>query len=392
MTILWTEKYRPKNLSEVLSQDRPIKEALDFVSSFKKGKALLFAGQPGTGKTLAAELIAKEKNCQLVGVNASDKRSAGEIEAAFSEVTKNKPLFWNGRIILIDEVDGIAPVDRGAAAAIAKVIKESAYPVILVANDAYAPKLKDLRKYCKIIKFAKVHALSIAKKLREIAALEGIKIGPEIAPALAKWSSGDMRSALIDFQVVSAGKQEVVQEDMEILGYRERLADVFGVLPSVFFSGSMAAGRKAIGDSDKDADEIFWWAETNIPKVFKESEGLAAAYDLLAKADILRGRVQKQQNWRFRAYMSDMLAGISVCAKANRSFVMFQPPDRFIQMGATKAERAGMAELGRKLGRALHCSSETVRKDYLPYLRVAAGKDEKFLDSIGISEEEKELF
>jgi len=28
----------------------------------------------------------------------------------------------------------------------------------------------------------------------------------------------------------------------------------------------------------------------------------------------------------------------------------------------------------------------------LPYLRVAAWKDEKFLDSIGISEEEKELF
>ncbi len=376
MVQLWTEKYKPKKLSEMLSQEKPAKEAADFVESFKKGKALLLCGPPGCGKTLLAELLAKEKNLHLMSIDASEKRNAEEIETIFSGAAKNRPLFWRGRIILIDEADGIAPTDRGAMGAIAKIIKESSYPVILIANDAYAPKLRDIRKYCKVVKLNRVNVLSIAKKLKEIAQAEGITIAPEIALDLAKWSNGDVRSALIDFQIVSSGKKEVKQSDFEFLGYRERLADVFGSLPVVFFSGSINAGRKAIREMDKDPDEVLWWIETNIPKIYKDADNLALAYDLLSKADIMKRRIQKQQNWRFKAYMTDLLAGLSAVAHAKKGFVMFQPPDRFIQMGATKVARAEEKEMLKQLALQLHCSSKIVREEYMPYLKILTERDE----------------
>jgi len=370
---LWTEKYKPKTIKGVVGQNKPIKEAIEFLDNFKKGKALMFTGPPGTGKTLVAELLAREKQYHLITVNASDKRNAGEIESIFNETIKEMPLFSKGKIIVFDEADGLAGGDRGAVKSLIKIINNSIYPVIVIANDAYAPKLKDVRKYCKIIKFNRINVLSIAKTLSEIAKKENIKIDSETVMEIAKWSNGDMRSALLDFQMVSLGKKVVKKDDLSILGFRERLEDIFKTLSKIFFSETISVAKNAIRSSDKDPDEIFWWIETNIPKVYKNNKDLARAYEILSDADIMRNRVQKQQNWRFRLYMIDIISALSTL-KPKKGFVMFQPPDRFIQMGITKVMRSEMKDLYSTVAKALHCSSNTVKEEYLPYMKIMAKK------------------
>ena len=110
---LWTHKYKPGKMSEILSQGTAVSEALRFVETWKPGKALFLYGPPGTGKTLIPEVIAKEKKWMLLQVNASDKRNSEAIEESLTEGSKNTSLFHSSKIILIDEVDGLSSGDRG---------------------------------------------------------------------------------------------------------------------------------------------------------------------------------------------------------------------------------------------------------------------------------------
>jgi len=377
MKSLWTEKHKPSRVSEIAGQQKAIAEALAFVDSFSPGKALMLTGPAGTGKTLLVETLAKERGLLLLQLNASDVRSAEAITAFFQDASRTRSLFHKGKIILLDEVDGISGNDRGAASAIIQVIKDSCYPVFLIANDPWSQKLRPLRPYVRMVKFSKVRADSIEKRLREICEAEGVRVEGTVLRDLARWSQGDLRSAISDLQTIAQGKKDLSQEDLEILGYRERESSIFEILPTLFKSRSINASRKAIQSVDKDPDEVFWWIENNITQEFPV-EKLAQAYDLLSRADIVRARVMQQQNWRLKAIMSDMLSGISVVKgdahAPQHGFMMYQAPQRIMMMGRTKAKRADMQALCKKIGERVHVSTRAVKRDYLPYMRIMLKK------------------
>ena len=55
--------------------------------------------------------------------------------------------------------------------------------------------------------------------------------------------------------------------------------------------------------------------EENIPEEY-QGEELARAYELLAKADVFKGRIYKQQYWRFLVYENFFLSyGMSSAKK-----------------------------------------------------------------------------
>src|SRR3989475_10116782 len=75
---LWTEKYRPKTLDEIVDQE----EIVSRLKEFGKRGAMphcLFAGPPGTGKTTAAlclahDLFGERFHDVFLELNASDER------------------------------------------------------------------------------------------------------------------------------------------------------------------------------------------------------------------------------------------------------------------------------------------------------------------------------
>jgi len=349
-----SERYKPKNLREVLSQQDLILKINEWLNKWKREKALLIYGPSGTGKSLIVNLIAKERNMNLFEINASEKRSASTIKEKLMPASKESSLFKK-RLILVDDADSFSEADRGGIAEIINVIKASANPIILIANDAYNPKLRSLRSHCELLRIRKIPVNVIEKKLREIALKEKLKLSGESIRMIALNSGGDIRSAINDIETSNENT------------FRDKETNIFEVLNKVFRGKSLSKATQAIDSSDKDMDELFWWIEQNIPLEYQTNELIAQAFEILSKADIFRSRVVKNQNYRFRKYMRDTMASISLIENPQKRFILYRPPQRLITLGATKVSRKDMEEFYRSLN--LKCSMKKI-KEQTPFLNI----------------------
>ncbi|MEM5797560.1 MAG: replication factor C large subunit [Candidatus Aenigmatarchaeota archaeon] len=367
---MWIVKYKP-NLSEYVNQKEAVEKFLRWIKNWKQGKALLFYGPPGTGKTCLIETFSKEKNWDFIELNASDFRDRKQIEEILGQSMKQSSLFGRGKIFLIDEIDGLAGrEDLGGVSAIIKIIKESRFPVVLTCNNPYDSKLRSLREYCQLVQFKKFSVYDIEKRLKQIADNEGIKVDKEILQQLAKRAEGDLRAAIIDFESISHGKKEIQQSDLEVLSYREREQSIFNALTILFKTKSALVAKLAINNVDKDPEEIFWWIENNIAHEYENPEEIAKAYDILSKADLFRQRIKSRQNWKFLAYMVDLMTGGVATAKKEmyKKFTRYQYPNNLIILGESKFERKEEKEKLLELSQNLHCSTRKLKKEFLPFL------------------------
>jgi replication factor C large subunit len=394
------EKYKPKNLAEFVDQREALEQFLEWIKKWRPGsKALLFYGNPGTGKTALVHAYAKEKNLEFIEMNASDWRSASQIEEVLGQSMKQMSLFKKGKIFLIDECDNLAGrEDMGGVGAMIKIIKESMFPVVLTSNNPYDPKLRNLRQYCQLVEFRKIPVWDIEARLMKICEAEKIKCDKNVLSQIAKMSGGDLRSALNDLEAAAEGKNEITVDDLEALGQREREVSIFDALKTIFRTKTALAAKVAIEQVDKDPEEIFWWIENNISREYENPEEIAKAFDALSKADIFRQRIALRQKWQFKAYMIDLMtAGIAVAKRKMYSkFTRYQYPSNIMILGRTKGARAEKKKVLAKLAENLHCSTRKVRKEYLPYVKIMLKdpKNRKIIsDNFQITGEElKSLF
>ena len=374
---MWVNKYKPKSLNEYIGQKIAVETFLKWIKNWKQGKALLFHGRPGTGKTSLIETFAKEFNYEFIEMNASDFRDRKQIEQVLGQSMKQASLFGRKKIFLIDEIDGLAGrADLGGAGAVIQIIKESRFPVVMTCNNPYNPKLRSLRECCQLVEFKKFSVFDIEKKIKQIAEKEEIKIEKEILRELSKRTEGDIRSAVIDFESIGRGKKEIRQDDIELLGYREREKSIFDALMIIFKTKSAIAAKLAINNVDKDPEEIFWCIENNIANEYEDPEEIAKAYDNLSKADLFRQRIKSRQNWKFLAYMIDLMTGGVAVSKKEmyRKFSRYQYPSNMIVLGGSKFERKEEKERLLELSQQLHCSTRKIRKEFLPYLQLITYK------------------
>ena len=176
----WTRKYVPKTTAGIKGQEVGLKELKYFAGSFPRKRACLLHGPPGCGKTAAVYALASELGLELMELNASDLRNSAAIEAIVGAASKQKSLFFKGKLLLVDEIDGLAGrEDRGGLSTLVKLIKGSAFPLILTANNPFGSKFSSLRRSCQMIQFNKLEYPIVAEVLLRICKDESINYEDE---------------------------------------------------------------------------------------------------------------------------------------------------------------------------------------------------------------------
>jgi replication factor C large subunit len=369
LTYLWTEKYRPSKISQVVGNKEAVTEFLAWIETWRKGrpskKAALLYGPPGAGKTSLVHAFAKENGWEVIELNASDFRTREVIERVVGAAsTLGSITGATGRIILVDEVDGIdVRADTGAVQALTRLIGETRVPIVLVANDPWDPKLAALREMCQLIQFRRIPKPTVASVIKKIAMSEGLKISEDKIKEIAEKSGGDLRSALNDLQIAAAADLEVAERDRE--------KEIFAALTAVFHSGKYSEAVAALQNLDLEPAEFFTWVLDNVPDQLTV-EDLASAMEFLSKADLFLQRVNLKQSWGLLRYAIPLMtAGVAVSKKAKpKQFVRYSYPSRIRFLSSTRAERELLDGICLKIGRALHMSSRKARTEMLPFVKL----------------------
>jgi DNA polymerase-3 subunit gamma/tau len=151
----WTEKYRPKNLNDIIGHKKTSLNFAKRIANNELGQNILFSGATGVGKTTYARLMAKTINCTSPNVDKYDGieyftpcNECNSCKAIESESSSGSFYFFDGsglvkdslleikrlcninsitgkaRIIFIEEIQNIASGRDSALQALLKLIEK----------------------------------------------------------------------------------------------------------------------------------------------------------------------------------------------------------------------------------------------------------------------------
>lgn len=219
---LWVDKYRPKTLSEYLTDNIDLKEAETWLKNYQKKKKktqtiLLLTGSPGIGKTTLAHLLFEKYNYDYREFNASESRTSKELKEYLEPFKQGSILSFfensniRGKALIMDEVDGIESNKGSGNDGLSTFLKitgadkenQFKYPIICIANDRLSNKVIKIKKYSKLIEFKPPSQKTLLKFINKIAKGEGLNINDDFINKVIKDSDPDFRQIANKLYMVS---------------------------------------------------------------------------------------------------------------------------------------------------------------------------------------------
>jgi len=245
-TGMWVEKYRPKEISEVIGQTEIIGSLNALIKDPTDMPHLMFSGSAGVGKTTTALCITRQilgDNIEgnLLELNASDERGIGMVRekvkkfSAFAGLS-NAPF----KIIILDEADEMT---SDAQTALRRIIEDTAKicRFILIANNV-SKIIDPIQSRCATFKFTTVSEEDIIGRLEVISKKEKVKTNKKGLKAIYDYSEGDLRHA-INLMQATASLGEITEENVKVSSGLTKTSDVDEVL-KIALSGDVIKSRE----------------------------------------------------------------------------------------------------------------------------------------------------
>jgi replication factor C small subunit len=215
MQDVWVEKYRPKQLADIIGQQGII-ERLSAYAKTRSMPHMLFAGPAGCGKTTSAIALARglygdQWRDNLIELNASDERGIDIVRGKIKDFARAASI---GReyfkIIFLDEADSLT---SDAQAALRRTMERYTQTCRFILSCNYSSKIiEPIQSRCAVFRFRPLTEADVKSYLSRIAASEKIEVTEDGLNAVVGLSAGDLRKATNIMQVAaSLGKK--VDED-----------------------------------------------------------------------------------------------------------------------------------------------------------------------------------
>jgi replication factor C subunit 2/4 len=198
----WVEKYRPKQLDEVESQDEIITSLKNCIKT-KNIPHMLFFGPSGCGKTSAILALAREIfgarywDDRVIELNASDERGIKVVREKIKRYAMNSinddPNIPPFKLIILDEADNMTGDSQFA---LRKIMEDCANTRFCIICNYHNKIIDPIISRCSVYRFKPVPKENIHKKLKEICVKEGSIISDETIEMVEQISRGDMRKAI----------------------------------------------------------------------------------------------------------------------------------------------------------------------------------------------------
>ena len=302
--MMWSEKYRPKNILDLVGNEDARNSFVEWLTKWKTGtKPILLVGPPGIGKTTLANLAAKQFNYDLISLNASDVRSKKNIQEILNPVLGNETIFGTP-MIFIDEVDGVhGRADYGGTEAIIKILKESTVPIVLAANSDLSDKMKSIKKNARVIQFRPLSPRLLQFYLNKILQLENGKINSDSLMKLVVESNGDIRSMINFAQALVTGFNPPTEKSFESLDIEESIN-------TFYKANSIDEARSILYSLRIDPREKINAFYSSIIGSSISTDDMQRFLQIISTADMLYGKIMKTQQWRLLRYLDAILLGL----------------------------------------------------------------------------------
>jgi replication factor C small subunit len=198
--LMWSEKYRPKKLSEVVNQKEIVKGIGNLIKS-PDIPHMLFAGPAGVGKTtsalcIAMELLGEEWRKNSLELNASDERGIKMVRERVKEFAASVKLatdkeFGKPKIIILDEADEMTPE---AQTALRRIIEDSARTTRFIIICNYLSQIiEPIQSRCVVFRFTRLPKEEVIDHLQAICEKEKVKYEEKAIAQIFDATRGDLR-------------------------------------------------------------------------------------------------------------------------------------------------------------------------------------------------------
>src|SRR3990167_1574485 len=193
---IWTEKYRPRNFSEVKGQKDVVSKVKAFVTQ-KNMPHLMFSGPAGVGKKTISLVIAHEMfgdswHENFLELNASDERGIDIIRNKVKDFARTRAIGdVPFKIIYLDECDALT---REAQQALRRTMENYTQTCRFILSANYSSKIIDpIQSRCAIFRFKPLSEKDIFAIVNKIVEDEKMKVDGGAKEALYAISEGDVR-------------------------------------------------------------------------------------------------------------------------------------------------------------------------------------------------------
>ena len=247
------EKMRPQTLSDFAGQKEILRGALGKMIAQGQTPSLIFFGEPGTGKTTLAKIIANTTASTFVKVNAA-LSGISELRGIVKEAQDQRKFYRKGTILFIDEIHRF---NKGQQDFLLPYVEDGRITLIgATTENPFFEVNAALLSRVKIVRLSKLTTDDIKKILRRAVDAEGFNVEERALEIIADFADGDARMALNLLEQATFAGKVTVESLRDLLGERIRRYDKKG--DNHYDTAS--AFIKSMRGSDPDA-AIFYLAK-----------------------------------------------------------------------------------------------------------------------------------